>query len=159
MGHLYGATILWTRGEQPFVDRRYSRAHRWRFDGGAQVPASSSPLVVPLPLSDAAGVDPEEAFVASLASCHMLFFLDFASRAGLTVDRYEDRAEGRMGVNAEGRQWIEQVVLRPAVTLSRRAGGDPAMIPDLHHRSHEHCFIAHSVRSEVVVDPAPVLFA
>lgn len=159
MAHLYGATILWTRGEQRFVDRRYSRAHRWLFDGGADVPASSSPLVVPLPLSDAAGVDPEEAFVASLASCHMLFFLDFASRAGLTVDRYEDRAEGRMATNAEGRQWIEQVALRPLVTLSRAGGGDPAVIPDLHHRAHEHCFIAHSVRSEVLVDPAPVQFA
>lgn len=159
MAHLYGATVLWLRGEQSFVDRRYSRAHRWLFDGGADVPASSSPSVVPLPLSDAAGVDPEEAFVASLASCHMLFFLDFASRAGLVVDRYEDRAEGRMGRNAEGRQWIEQVVLRPAITLSRLGEGDPAQIPDLHHRSHEHCFIAHSVRSEVVVDPARVLFA
>jgi organic hydroperoxide reductase OsmC/OhrA len=159
MAHLYGATVVWTRGSQPFVDRRYSRAHRWLFDGGADVPASSSPLVVPLPLSDAAGVDPEEAFVASLASCHMLFFLDFASRNGLLVDRYEDRAEGRMGTNAEGRQWIERVVLRPALTLSGQGSGDPAVIADLHHRSHEHCFIAHSVRSEVVIDPAPVLFA
>ncbi|MFO1147700.1 MAG: OsmC family protein [Alsobacter sp.] len=159
MAHLYGATVVWTRGEQPFVDRLYSRAHRWLFDGGADVPASSSPLVVPLPLSDASGVDPEEAFVASLASCHMLFFLDFASRAGLLVDRYEDKAEGRMGKNAQGRTWIEQVVLRPAVTLSRLGGGDPAGIDDLHHRSHDYCFIAHSVRSEVLVEPAPLLFA
>jgi organic hydroperoxide reductase OsmC/OhrA len=156
MAHRHGATVLWTRGTQPFVDRRYSRAHVWRFDGGAEVPASSSPLVVPLPLSDAAAVDPEEAFVAALASCHMLFFLDFASRAGLLIDRYEDRAEGLMGRNAEGREWVERVTLRPSLVLPRGTTADPALLADLHHRSHEHCFIAQSVRSQVVLEPGPV---
>src|SRR5213075_1971035 len=97
----YVATVIWTRpADAPFKDHRYSRAHQWRFDGGAVVPASSSPNVVPLPMSDPAGVDPEEAFVASLSSCHMLFFLFHAAKKDFVVDRYEDEAIGTMGKNA-----------------------------------------------------------
>ncbi|HSX69504.1 MAG TPA: OsmC family peroxiredoxin, partial [Pseudomonas sp.] len=106
---IHSAEILWSRGDQDFLDNRYSRAHLWRFDGGVEVPASSSPHVVPPPGSRADAVDPEEAFVASLSSCHMLWFLSLAARDGWRVDAYRDLAEGRMGRNAEGRLAILRV--------------------------------------------------
>src|ERR1700759_4210806 len=110
----YSATIRWFRKPgEAFLDGRYSRAHRWSFDGGAVVPASSSPSVVRVPLSDPAGVDPEEALVASLSSCHMLFFLDFAKKDGLVVESYEDVAEGAMGKGADGRVAMTVVTLKP----------------------------------------------
>ena len=118
----YSARILWQRGEQVFCDRRYSRAHRLQFDGGVDVPGSSSPQVVPLPYSDAAAVDPEEMFVASLSSCHMLWFLHLAGKAGWVVDDYQDDAVGVMARNAAGRMAITAVTLRPAV---RFAGTQP----------------------------------
>ncbi|HSV71249.1 MAG TPA: OsmC family protein [Methylibium sp.] len=148
----YTATIAWQRGDAAFTDQHYSRAHRWRFDGGAEVPASSSPRVVPLPWSDPAGVDPEEAFVASLASCHMLWFLSLAAERGWVVDRYTDEASGVMAKNAEGRLAMTVVTLRPAVAFA----GAPPALPDfeaLHHAAHEQCFIANSVRTEVRCEP------
>ena len=152
MSH-YTATVVWVRApEAPFKDNRYSRAHEWRFDGGAVVPASSSPSVVRVPLSDPAGVDPEEAFVASLASCHMLFFLSFAASGGFVIDRYEDEAAGELGKNAAGKQAMLKVTLRPKI-----AWGGPApsaeKLADLHHRAHDACYIANSVTSEVLVEP------
>jgi organic hydroperoxide reductase OsmC/OhrA len=151
--HTYTATVTWSRGEQAFTDGKYSRAHRWRFDGGVDVPASSSPLVVRPPLSDEAAVDPEEAFVASLSSCHMLFFIDFARRAGFRIDRYEDQAEGIMGQDAEGRTAMTVVTLRPAIAFSGERLPTVEEIEALHHKSHEACFIANSVRSEVRIEP------
>src|SRR5262245_28037887 len=149
----YIATVVWARApEAPFKDNRYSRAHEWRFDGGAVVPASSSPSVVRVPLSDPKGVDPEEAFVASLASCHMLFFLSFAAAGGFVIDRYEDEALGELGKNATAKQAMLKVVLRPRITWI----GDPPgaeRLADLHHRSHEACYIANSVTTEVLVEP------
>src|SRR5687767_13933082 len=115
----YTATISWTRGDQPFTDGKYSRAHKWRFDGGAEVKGSSAPTVVKPPLSDPEGVDPEEAFIASLSSCHMLFFLDFARRAGFRIDDYVDEAEGVLAKDAEGRMAMTVVTLRPKVAFSR----------------------------------------
>src|SRR5262249_36743861 len=112
------ATVSWSRGDARFVDNRYARAHEWRFDGGAHVPASSSPHAVKVPLSDPAGVDPEEAFVASLASCHMLWFLSIAATRGFVVDSYEDQAVGHMGRNDEGRMAMLRVVLRPRIVFS-----------------------------------------
>src|ERR1700745_2603041 len=103
MAHQYTATVLWTRGDAPFTDRAYSRGHVWRFDGGVEVPGSSSPLSVKLPLSRADAVDPEEALVASVSSCHMLFFLDFAAKSGFVVDKYEDAAVGVMTKNEHGK--------------------------------------------------------
>src|SRR5512147_586110 len=100
---LYTAVIAWERSGAVFTDNRYSRGHRWNFDGGVEVPASASPHVVPLPLSVAAAVDPEEAFVAALASCHMLWFLSIAARQGIVVERYRDEAIGVMAKNAQGR--------------------------------------------------------
>lgn len=150
---MHGARVIW-KAEGDIASGRYSRAHEWHFDGGAVVAASSSPAVVPLPFSNPAGVDPEEAFVASLASCHMLWFLDLARRAGFLPLAYEDHAEGRME-RVGGRLWITHVTLRPRVTWD----ASPAvMAPDrkteaaLHHAAHEDCFIANSVRTEIVID-------
>ena len=146
------ATIRWSASPgEDYAKGQYSRAHEWRFDGGAVVPASASPHVVPAPWSDAAGVDPEEAFVASLSSCHMLFFLDFARRAGVVVTSYEDEAEGVMEKSSDGRVQTTKVTLRPRIAF----GGtpDPATLDDLHHKAHEACFIANSVTAEVVVEP------
>ena len=146
------ATIRWSAspGEE-FAKGRYSRAHDWVFDGGAVVAASASPTIVPAPWSDAAAVDPEEAFVASLSSCHMLFFLDFAKRAGLAVASYVDEAEGLLGKGADGRMAMTRVTLRPRIEWAGDAP-DAATLAELHHKAHEACFIANSVTTEVVVE-------
>ena len=150
--HTYTATITWERRDgAAFTDLKYSRAHRWRFDGGVEVPASASPLHVPPPGSDPSAVDPEEAFVAALSSCHMLYFLYFAAKRGVAVERYEDDAVGEMGPNEQGRQAIVRVVLRPRVTYA--AGDGAAAEAALHHEAHEHCYLANSVRTEIVVEP------
>lgn len=150
----YVATIEWSRGDQPFSDNRYSRAHDWRFDGGAVVRGSSAPSSVPLPMSDPAAVDPEEALVAAVSSCHMLFFLAYAAKAGFIVDRYVDQAVGTMSRDARGKIAITEVVLRPALTWGGDAQPDAAALDDLHHRAHEGCYIANSIRAEVRVEPA-----
>jgi organic hydroperoxide reductase OsmC/OhrA len=149
----YTATIAWRRDGATFVDDRYSRAHTWKFDGGVEVPASSSPAVVPLPMSDAAAVDPEEMFVASLSSCHMLWFLSLAAKAGWRVDRYADGASGVMQRNAAGRWAMTRVTLRPQVAFGgeRLPGTDE--LHALHHRAHDECFIANSVHTEVRCEP------
>lgn len=149
----YCAEIRWARGDQAFTDRRYRRHHAWHFDGGVVVPASSSPGVVPLPMSDAAAVDPEEAFVAALSSCHLLWFLDLACRAGWVVDDYRDAADGVMARNAEGRLAMTRVTLRPAVRFAGERQPDHAEIHRLHHAAHDACFIANSVKSEVLCVP------
>jgi organic hydroperoxide reductase OsmC/OhrA len=155
MNHEYSAEVLWQRGEgERFVDNRYSRRHRWRFDGGAEVPGSSSPTVVPLPWSDPAAVDPEEAFVAALASCHMLWFLSLAARKRFAVLSYRDRAVGVMTNNDAGKLWISAVTLRPEVEFDGEQQPTPQQVQALHHRAHEECFIANSVKTEVRVEPA-----
>ena len=145
------AELSW-RSDGEFASGRYSRRHEWRFDGGATVVASSSPDVVPTPMSDSAGVDPEEALVASVASCHMLWFLDRAQRAGLDVESYADSAEGEMGRVGPGRMAVTRIVLRPRVGF---AGRRPAAeeVERLHHEAHERCFIANSLKTEIVVEP------
>jgi organic hydroperoxide reductase OsmC/OhrA len=149
----YTATIRWSRdGAGDFTKGQYSRAHEWAFDGGTVVPASASPHVVPAPWSDPAGVDPEEAFVASLASCHMLFFVDFARRAGFVVNDYIDEAEGVLDKRADGRMWMSRVTLRPRVEFSGEKRPSDREIADLHHHAHEACFIANSVTTEVTVE-------
>jgi organic hydroperoxide reductase OsmC/OhrA len=150
----YTATIRWTRDPSTdFAKGQYSRAHEWTFDGGLTVPAGPSPHIVPDPWGNPAGVDPEEAFVASLSSCHMLFFIDFARRGGFVVDAYEDDAEGVLEKRDDGKMWMSRVTLRPRVTWG---GGGPneAAVADLHHRAHDACFIANSVTTEVFVEPA-----
>lgn len=148
----YEATIRWTRGPDAFLKQQYSRGHTWHFDEGVTVPASASPHVVRPPLAVAAAVDPEEALVAAVSSCHLLFFLSDASRAGFVVDRYEDAATGEMTKNDAGKIAITKVVLHPQVTFS---GAMPSAetFADLHHHAHEQCYIANSIRAEVLVEP------
>jgi organic hydroperoxide reductase OsmC/OhrA len=153
--HEYIATVAWQRKpDAKFTDNRYSRAHEWLFDGGTRVPASSSPKVVPVPLSAEAAVDPEEAFIASLSACHMLFFLFHAAKKGFIVDRYEDAALGTMGKNAEGRTAMMKVALRPAIAWNGNAPTSEEL-DALHHHAHEDCYIANSVKTDVVIE-APV---
>ena len=149
----YTAEVEWTRGEQAFTDGRYSRVHRVRFDGGVEVEGSPSPHVVRAPFSSESGVDPEEAFVASLSMCHMLVFLHLAQKAGFRVDRYHDAAEGMLAKNAAGRLAMTRVALRPEIAFSGERLPTAGELDDLHHRAHEDCFIANSVTTEVVVEP------
>jgi organic hydroperoxide reductase OsmC/OhrA len=148
----YTATIRWTRDpETDFARGQYSRAHNWSFDGGITLAASASPHIVPAPWSNKDAVDPEEAFVASLASCHMLFFVDLARRAGFVVDSYVDEAEGVLERRGDGKMWMSQVTLRPKIDWDGGAP-DEAAIADLHHKAHDACFIANSVTSKVTVE-------
>lgn len=145
------ATVAWSRGDQVFTDRKYSRAHTVSFDGGVSIAGSSSPSVVKLPLSREDAADPEEMLVASLSMCHMLFFLDFAARAGFVLDSYVDSAEGVMGKDERGRIAVTKVTLNPALAWSGEKRPTAAEIAELHHKSHDACFVANSFRGEVVV--------
>lgn len=145
------ATLLWTRDDAVFTDGKYSRAHEISFDGGITIAGSSSPSVVKLPLSREDAVDPEEIFVAALASCHMLFFLDFARRAGYVIDAYQDKAEGVIGKDERGRMAVTQVRLNPVVIWGGDKEPAPEEIRELHHKSHEACFIANSFRGDVAI--------
>lgn len=148
----YQATISWHRFDQPFTDNSYSRGHEWSFDGGLTVPASASPDIVPLPMSVAENVDPEEAFVASISSCHMLFFLSLAAKRGVVVDHYTDKAIGFMEKRADGKTAMSRVILRPDAVYSGETRPDRTQLENLHHRAHELCFIANSVLTEIVVE-------
>lgn len=158
MAHDYRARIHWQRGAQPFTDRRYSRAHDWVLDG-LTVPGSSAPAVVKLPLSRADAIDPEEALVASLASCHMLFFLDYAARDGWRIDDYRDDAVGEMGRNSAGKTAMVRATLNPHVTFSGDKRPTAADVAHLHHLAHEACYIANSVNFEVRVAEIAPTFA
>jgi organic hydroperoxide reductase OsmC/OhrA len=152
MTHEYKATVSWKRGEAVFSDGKYSRAHQWSFDGGVTVPASSSPLSVRLPYSRADAVDPEEAFVAALSSCHMLTFVYLAQRGGYVVDACDDDAVGVMTKNSRGKLFVSKVTLRPRVAFSGAKQPSAADLAELHHHAHEECYIANSVLAEVVVE-------
>ena len=154
MSHEHKATVAWKRTGPDFVKGKFSREHTWRFDGGVIVPASPSPSVVPAPWSNAANVDPEEAFVASLASCHLLTFLWLASREGFQADSYEDDAFGVMTKNERGVPWVSRVTLRPRITWSGDKQPTASDLDRLHHAAHEQCFIANSVKTEIVVEGA-----
>lgn len=144
------ATIAWA-SDGGFADNSYSRRHLWRFDGGAEVVASSSPDVVPVPRSDPFGVDPEEALAAAVASCHMLWFLSLAQEAGLAVESYADEAVAEMGRVGPGKYAIVRVILRPRIAFAG-AAPDAKTIDRLHHEAHERCFIANTLNCEVVVE-------
>ncbi|MFT3830133.1 MAG: OsmC family protein [Opitutaceae bacterium] len=146
----FTAKVSWSRAGAAFVDNRYSRGHAWEFDGGVRVAASASPDVVPPPLSVAEAVDPEEAFVASLASCHMLWFLSIAAKRGFRVDSYVDEAFGEMGPNEAGRLAVTKVTLRPRAVFSGERIPTAEAIEAAHHAAHESCFIANSVKTQVV---------
>jgi organic hydroperoxide reductase OsmC/OhrA len=146
------ATVSWARGGARFTDNRYSRRHAWRFDGGVEVPGSSSPHSVPLPYSSADAVDPEEAFVASIASCHMLWFLSIAAQQRFVVTRYRDAAEGTMAKNDAGKEVVTRVVLKPAVTFGGERVPTDGDVAALHHAAHDACFLANSVRTAIDVE-------
>ena len=148
MTHEYTATVRWTC-EGDFAKGRYSRAHVWEFDGGAVVPGSASPLAVPLPYADETAVDPEEAFVAAVSSCHMLWFLDLAKRAGHVVASYTDTAVARM--EGAPNPWITRVDLYPQIEWTGQPPGNED-VAELHHQAHERCFIANSIKSDVIVN-------
>ena len=145
------ANIVWKRGGADFLSGRYSREHTWTFDGGVTVPASASPSVVPLPFSNPSAVDPEEAFVAAVSSCHMLTFLYLAGKKGFQVDSYEDNAVGVMSKNAAGVPWVSSVVLHPRIVYLGSRQPTAADEEQLHHAAHEQCFIAQSVKTEISV--------
>ncbi len=147
----YTAKITWKiDSPESFVKNRYTRGHTWEFDGGTVVPASSSPHAVRAPFSVEAAVDPEEALVASAASCHMLTFLWLAAKAGFNIASYTDNAVGEMTGNEDGRQWISTITLDPQIEWIGEAPSENELA-DLHHRAHEGCYIANSIKSEVVV--------
>lgn len=149
------ATISWKRTSEDFLKGRYSREHTWTFDGGLVVPASPSPSVVPAPYSNAAHVDPEEAFVAALSSCHMLTFLYLAGRKGFQVDSYDDEAVGLITKNERKVPWVSTVRLHPRIVFSGAKLPTREEEEHLHHESHEQCFIANSVKTEVIVELDP----
>ncbi len=149
----YEATVQWTRKpDESFIDNKYSRGHTWEFDGGAIVQASSAPDIVPLPYSVEANVDPEEALIASLSSCHMLFFLGFAAKFGYIVDNYTDNARGVLGKTEGGKTAFSKIVLRPNVTFSGDNLPDSKAIDTLHTKSHDYCFIANSLNCDVLIE-------
>jgi len=150
--HKYEAKISWNRNGAKFTDNRYSRGHEWSFDGGIKVPASSSPAVVRPPFSVAEAVDPEEALVAAASSCHMLSFLYIAAKQGFVVDSYEDNAFGVMDKNPQGKMSITRITLRPKIQFSSEKPPSAAKLESLHEAAHEECYIANSIKSEVVVE-------
>ncbi|NVD07738.1 OsmC family peroxiredoxin [Vibrio sp. JPW-9-11-11] len=152
MSQHFVATIKWQRNAQEaFNDNQYSRAHTWEFDGGVSVPASASPHVVPLPFSVEENVDPEEAFIASISSCHMLTFLGIAAKRRYVIDSYTDLAQGVMEEDANGKTSVTKVTLKPVIVF---VGNKPnkAQLEKLHHLAHQHCFIANSVKTEITTE-------
>ena len=148
----YRASVAWQRHDAKFTDNRYRRLHTWTFDEGLEVPASASPHSVPLPYSEARAVDPEEALVAAVSSCHMLWFLSIAARRGFTVDRYADTPAGTLGTNARGKEAITVITLRPEVTFSGEKRPTADEIAHIHHESHEICCLANSVTADVRIE-------
>jgi len=146
------ATVEWQRGDAVFTDRHYSRVHTWTFDGGTVVPATAAPSNVRPQYSRPDAVDPEEAFVAALSSCHMLWFLDIAARRGFTVDSYRDEAVGTMGKDTSGRTAITDVLLRPAIVFAGGKQPTREELAEMHDAAHDECFIANSVKSTVRVE-------
>ncbi|MEX0661841.1 MAG: OsmC family protein [Balneolaceae bacterium] len=148
----YSATIIWKRDNQPFIDNQYKRVHKWEFDGGETVRASSSPNVVPAPLSDPSAVDPEEAFIASISSCHMLWFLSIAAKRGFVADHYSDTSEGILAKDSNGRLSITEVTLRPHVIYDKNSSPEEKINIKMHQQAHKKCFIANSVKTEIKVE-------
>jgi len=148
----YKVRIFWKRNSgESFIDNKYSRAHTWIFDGGSEIEASSSPHVVPLPMSKESAVDPEEAFIASLSSCHMLWFLSIAANENYVIESYEDNAEGVLGKDNEGKLAMTNVTLKPKVNFAGGNIPDRSRIEELHHAAHEKCFIANSVKTKIAI--------
>lgn len=149
--HKHEARISWSRKGAKFTDQRYSRGHEWSFDGGVKVAASSSPVVVPPPASVIEAVDPEEALVASASSCHMLWFLSLAARRGFVVESYVDDASGVMGKNPAGKQAFSRITLCPKIQFSGEKLPSAEELGSLHHAAHDECYIANSLKCEIVI--------
>lgn len=148
----YLVRVQWKKGDDDaFIDNKYGRVHKWIFDGGVEVPASASPHAVPLPMSSEQAVDPEEAFVASLSSCHMLWFLSIAAGKGIVVKSYEDAAEGVLGKDADGKLAMTRVTLKPEVEFGAAAVPSRSEIDGMHETAHEKCFIANSVKTKITI--------
>ncbi len=148
----YTASVFWEKKDtESFTDNKYSRKHTWAFDGGTEVPASSSPQVVPLPMSDASAVDPEEAFVAAISSCHMLFFLSIAASNNYIIETYEDNAEGVMRKNESGQMVMADIILNPKIVFSGSNIPSAEQINSLHDSAHKKCYLANSVKSTIKV--------
>jgi organic hydroperoxide reductase OsmC/OhrA len=150
----FEARLEWQRNGQHFLDQKYSRGHEWIFDGGLRVPASSSPLSVPLPMSVADNIDPEEALVAAAASCHMLFFLSIAAKRGHTVESYTDNAVGLLEKDDKGRMSMTNITLRPEIVFAGVAWPSEEEIAAIHHEAHDKCYIANSLKTEITIEPA-----
>jgi len=149
----YFAKVSWNRAiDEEFSDNKYSRGHEWIFDGGLTIPASSSPHIVPLPYSIETNVDPEEAFVASLSSCHMLFFLSIAAKRKYVVDSYVDDSVGVVNKDSEGKLMVSTVTLHPLIRFTGDKRPTPEQIEKMHHLAHSQCFIANSVKTKVEVE-------
>ncbi|MFZ1388907.1 MAG: OsmC family protein [Thiolinea sp.] len=153
MAHQYTAEIIWERGNQNFLDNRYSRKFLLKFDGGIEIAGSSSPLVVPLPFSEPQAVDPEEAFVSAISSCHMLWFLSIAAKHGFVVDTYHDQSVGMMKPNEHKKYWVAEVTLQPKILFSGAKMPSAAELEQLHDEAHEECFIANSVKTRIMIKP------
>jgi len=151
---VYKARICWKNSGPDFCQNQYSRAHQWHFRGGRLVDATAAPDIVPPPWSEPANVDPEQAFVAALSSCHMLFFLHFASRKGFLVQSYEDDAEGVLEKNDEGKMAFSHVTLRPLIAFAGDRIPDDTEMEALHESAHRHCFIANSVKTRIRIEPS-----
>jgi organic hydroperoxide reductase OsmC/OhrA len=148
----YNVKVSWRKKiDEAFVDHKYSRSHTWTFDGGIELVASSSPHVVPLPMSNESAVDPEEAFIASLSSCHMLWFLSIAAEKNYIVESYEDDAEGVLGKNEEGKLAMIRATLNPKVTFGDEHNPSRYQVDELHRLAHEKCFIANSVKTKITI--------
>jgi len=148
----YSVNILWEKNlDEVFVDRKYSRSHTWSFDGGIEIPASSSPHIVPVPMSNEFAVDPEEAFVAAVSSCHMLWFLSIAAEKNFIVESYEDNAIGVLGKNGEGKLAMTKITLKPMVNFNDTTVPTIEQVNELHRLAHEKCFIANSVKTDITI--------
>ena len=153
MAHQYIAELIWERGNQNFLDNRYSRKFLLKFDGGIEIVGSSSPLVVPLPFSEPQAVDPEEAFVSAISSCHMLWFLSIAAKHGFVVDSYHAHAVGVMKPNEHKKYWVAEVTLQPKILFSGAKMPSAAELERMHEEAHEECFIANSVKTKITISP------
>ena len=148
----YSVKIFWKKNlDEAFVDSKYSRSHTWSFDGGIEIPASSSPHVVPVPMSNESAVDPEEAFVAAVSSCHMLWFLSIAAEKSFIVESYEDNAIGVLGKNGEGKLAMTKITLKPKVNFNDTTVPTSEQVDELHRLAHEKCFIANSVKTDITM--------
>ena len=148
----FSAIVEWSLGDGDFASGHYSRGHTITLDGGLAIPGTASPQVVKAPWSVEGAMDPEQAFIAAISQCHMLWFLDLAKQAGFSVERYRDEAHGVLARISRGKQAVTKVTLRPQITFTGERRPSAAEIQDLHHQAHEVCFIANSVKTEIVIE-------